>query len=76
MIEQKNIKIDLNLYNFINSEVLNDLNISIEHFWNGFSDIIDIYYKKNNDLLDHRKSLQHKINEWHIKHRSKEINLE
>ena len=76
MIEQKNIKIDLNLYNFINSEVLNDLNISIEHFWNGFSDIVDIYYKKNNDLLDHRKSLQNKINEWHIKHRSKEINLE
>jgi len=76
MIEHKNIKIDLNLYNFINSEVLNDLNISIEDFWNGFSDIIDIYYKKNNYLLDHRKSLQNKINEWHIKHRSKEINLE
>ena len=75
MIEQKNIKIDLNLFNFINSEVLNDLNISIEDFWNGFSDIVDIYYKKNNDILNHRKKLQTKINEWHIAHKSQDIDL-
>ena len=75
MIEQKNIKIDINLFNFINSEVLNDLNISIEDFWNGFSDIVDIYYKKNNDLLNHRKNLQTKINEWHIGHKSQDIDL-
>ena len=75
MIEQKNIKIDVNLFNFINSEVLDDLNISIEDFWNGFSDIVDIYYKKNNDLLDHRKNLQTKINEWHIRHKSQDIDL-
>ena len=42
MIEQKNIKINSNLFNFVNTEVLNDLNISSEHFWNGFSDIVDI----------------------------------
>ena len=75
MIEQKNIKIDLNLFNFINSEVLNGLNISIEDFWNGFSDIVDIYYKKNNDLLNIRKNLQSKINDWHVAHRSKDIDL-
>jgi malate synthase len=57
-------------------EVLNDLNISNEHFWSGFSDIIDIYYKKNNDLLNHRKNLQSKINDWYVAHRSKDINLE
>ena len=44
MIEQKNIKIDLNLFNFVNTEVLNGLNVNSEDFWNGFSDIIDIYY--------------------------------
>ena len=74
-MNRKNIKIDLNLFNFINSEVLNGLNISIEDFWNGFSDIVDIYYKKNNDLLDHRKNLQTKINEWHIRHKSQGIDL-
>ena len=76
MIEQKNIKINSNLFNFVNSEVLNDLNISSEHFWNGFSDIVDIYYKQNNDLLDHRKYLQSKINDWHIAHKSKDIDIE
>ena len=44
MIEHKNIKIDPSLFNFVNTEVLNELNISSEYFWNGFSDIVDIYY--------------------------------
>ena len=61
MIEHKNIKIDQSLFNFVNTEVLNELNISSEYFWNGFSDIVDIYYKKNNDLLNIRKNLQSKI---------------
>ena len=74
MIEQKNIKINLNLFNFVNTEILSGLSISNEDFWNGFSDIVDIYYKKNNDLLNHRKILQSKINDWHIAHRSKDIN--
>ena len=70
MIEQKNIKIDSTLFNFINTEVLNGLNINSEDFWNGFSDIVDIYYKKNNDLLNIRKNLQSKINDWHVAHLS------
>jgi len=76
MIEHKNIKIDPSLFNFVNTEVLNELNISSEYFWNGFSDIVDIYYKKNNDLLNIRKNLQSKINDWHLAHKSKDINLE
>ena len=76
MIEQKNIKINSNLFNFINTEVLNGLNINSEDFWNGFSDIVDIYFKKNNDLLNIRKNLQSKINDWYVAHRSKDINLE
>ena len=76
MIEHKNIKIDPSLFNFVNTEVLNGLYISSEDFWNGFSDIVDIYYKKNNDLLDRRENLQSKINEWHVTHRGKDIDLE
>ena len=47
MIGQKNIKINSNLYNFVNTEVLSGLNISSEDFWSGFSDIVDIYYMLN-----------------------------
>ena len=45
MIEKKNIKINTNLFSFINTEVLNDLNISEVDFWNGYSDIVDDYFK-------------------------------
>ena len=76
MIEKKNIKINTNLFSFINTEVLSGLNISELDFWNGFSDIVDVYYKKNIDLLNQRKNLQSKINDWHIAHKSKDIDLE
>ena len=62
MIQKKNIKINPHLLNFINNEVLKELKINENNFWEGFSDIIDIYFKKNIDLLNKRKSLQNKIN--------------
>jgi len=75
MIDKKNIKINPHLLEFINNEVLKDLPISEENFWDGFSDIVDVYFKKNNDLLNKRKSLQTKINDWHITNKSKDIQL-
>ena len=56
MILKKNIKINDNLYNFINNEVLKDINIEEDKFWNGFSDIVDIYYPKNIYLLKNDKT--------------------
>ena len=76
MIHKKNIKINDNLYNFINNEILKDININEDKFWNGFSDIIDIYYPKNIYLLKKRKDLQNKINKWHEENKSKKIELE
>ena len=76
MILKKNIKINDNLYNFINNEVLKDINIDEDKFWNGFSDIVDIYYPKNIYLLKKRQDLQNKINKWHKENKSKNIELE
>ena len=76
MILKKNIKINDNLYNFINNEVLKDINIEEDKFWNGFSDIVDIYYPKNIYLLKKRKDLQNKINKWHKENKSKNIELQ
>ena len=76
MILKKNIKISDNLYNFINNEVLKDINIEEDKFWNGFSDIVDIYYPKNIYLLKKRQDLQNKINKWHKENKSKNIELE
>jgi len=76
MIQKKNIKVNEKLYNFINNEVLKDISIEENKFWNGFSDIVDIYYPKNMYLLEKRKSLQNKINKWHKENKSKNIELE
>ena len=76
MILKKNIKINDNLYNFINNEVLKDINLEEDKFWNGFSDIVDIYYPKNIYLLKKRKDLQNKINKWHKENKSENIELE
>ena len=67
MIEKKNIKVNPKLLDFINNEVLKDLNINLENFWNGFSDIVDVYFPQNIKLLTKRKNLQDKINNWHKK---------
>ncbi len=75
MIEKKNIKVNPKLLDFINNEVLKDLNINLENFWNGFSDIVDVYFPQNIKLLTKRKNLQDKINNWHKKNKSKDFNL-
>ena len=76
MIEKKNIKVNPKLLDFINNEVLKDLNINLENFWNGFSDIVDVYFPQNINLLNKRKNLQDKINNWHKKNKSKDFNLD
>ena len=76
MILKKNLKINKKLYNFINKEVLKDIKIDENKFWNGFSDIVDFYYPKNISLLEKRKNLQDKINKWHKENKSKNIEIE
>ena len=75
MIQKKNIKINEKLYNFINNEVLKGIEITEDIFWDGFSDIVDAFYSKNVALLEKRKDLQNKINNWHKENRSKDIDL-
>ena len=73
MILKKNIKINDNLYNFINQKVLKDIKIDENKFWNGFSDIVDIFYPK---YIPKKKNLQDKINKWHRENKSKNIEIE
>ena len=75
MIKIKNIKVNSNLLDFINNEVLKDLNINEVSFWEGFSNIVDTYLPQNIKLLEKRKSLQNKINSWHNLNKSKDIDL-
>ncbi len=71
-----NLKVSEKLLTFVNNELLKDLNISPDEFWIGFDNAIHELAPKNKELIKTRENLQKKINEWHIKNKGKEINIE
>ena len=70
-----NLKVSENLLSFVNNELLKDTNISQEKFWSGFDKSVHELAPKNKELIDIRKSLQKKIDAWHIKNKSNEFDI-
>ena len=60
-INKYDLKVEENLYNFINLEVLENLGIDLEYFWKNFSGFITELTPENNKLLDKRIELKNKI---------------
>jgi malate synthase len=71
-----NLSISNRLLNFVNNELLKDTKISPENFWEGFDKAAHQLAKKNKELIQIREDLQKKIDNWHIKNKGEEINLE
>ena len=71
-----NLQISTKLLNFVNNELLKETNISVEEFWLGFDKVVHDLTPKNKELIEIRKSLQKKIDAWHIKNRGIKINIE
>ena len=71
-----NLKVSQNLANFVNTELLNGTNLTPEKFWEGFDKVVHELAPKNKELIDIRKDLQNKINNWHKLNKGNEINLE
>ena len=55
-----NLKVSEELFNFVNNELLNGLNISSEKFWLGFDKTVHELAPKNKELLKIREELQKK----------------
>ena len=71
-----NLKIDENLFNFVKNELLKDTNVDIEQFWLNFDKAVHELAPINKNLIEIRKDLQKKIDQWHIKNRSNEFSVE
>ena len=56
-IDKYGLKIEENLFNFINSAVLDNLNFEKDSFWKNFSNFILDYAPINNSLLKKRLDL-------------------
>ena len=70
-----NLKVSQNLLSFVSNELLKDTNISPEKFWSGFDKSVHELAPKNKELIDIRKSLQEKIDAWHIKNKGNEFDI-
>ncbi len=69
------LKIDGNLFNFVNTEILPGIDIQQDQFWKNFSTIITELDPINKSLLEKRKSLQLKLDNWHETNKGKEIDI-
>ena len=74
-IKVNNLKVSANLLNFVNDELLKDTNVSTKNFWLGLEKTLDQLAPKNKELILFREKLQKKINDWHIKNKDKEFDL-
>ncbi len=71
-----NLKISEELLSFVNKELLKDLDISPEKFWEGFDNAVHYLAPQNKELIQIRKNLQKKIDDWHINNKGNEIEIE
>ena len=72
----KNLKVAKELLSFVNNELLKDTNITSEKFWSGFDVVVHELEPKNKELLGIRENIQKKIDDWHIKNKGNEINID
>tara|TARA_B100000965_G_scaffold322288_1_gene283780 strand:+ start:903 stop:3053 length:2151 start_codon:yes stop_codon:yes gene_type:complete len=71
-----NLSVSNELLSFVNNELLKDTKISPESFWSGFDKASHELAYRNKELIQIREDLQKKIDNWHIKNKGNEINLE
>ena len=71
-----NLSVSNELLDFVNKELLKDTKISPKKLWLGFDEVVHELAPKNKELIQVREDLQKKIDNWHIKHKGNEINLE
>ncbi len=67
-INMAGLQIAPELYEFIGTEVLPELPVSDEAFWEGLSRVIHEYSPRNKALLLTRDRLQEQIDQWHQAH--------
>ena len=71
-----NLKISEELLSFVNKELLKDLDISSEKFWEGFDNAVHDLAPQNKELIQIRENLQKKIDDWHINNKGNGVEIE
>lgn len=75
-IAKGSLSVSIKLDEFLTSEVLPDLNITSDHFWQSLEAIVQEFGPRNRELLDLRETLQQKIDDWHLSHKGQTHDFE
>ena len=75
-IKEVSLKISPALEEFVKSEMLPGLDISENYFWSSFENLLNKFFQRNEDLLDIRKQLQVKIDNWHLERKERDIDID
>ena len=71
-----NLKVSENLLSFVNNKLLKGTDLTPEKFWLEFDEAVHILAPINKELINTRKNLQTKINNWHIKNKKDQFTIE
>ena len=74
-VKKYDLQIDKVLYDFITYEVLEEIKLDKEQFWQNVSNIFNEMTPKNLALLNKRTELQKKINAWNLDNKGKNTSL-
>ena len=69
------LKISPSLKEFVSDELLPGLNISEDYFWKTFENILDMFTKRNIELLEERSEIQRQIDNWHIQNKDNNFDI-
>ena len=70
-----NLNISPSLIDFVENELLPGLNISSKYFWKTFENILENFTQRNIDLLEERKSIQKKLDNWYIENKGSSFDI-
>ncbi len=68
-INVNNLKVDEQLLNFVNEEIIPGTNINTENFWSGFEKALNKLTPINKKLLEKREIIQRQIDSWHLENK-------
>ena len=72
-IKINGISVASKLADFVKNELLENTEIDVKHFWNGFEKSINKLVPINKELLKKRQQIQKKIDDWHNKNKFEEF---
>ena len=75
MVNRSKLRVSKILAEFLELDVMRELNLDIEKFWNDFEKIINDFAPRNLNLLKKRQKLKTKIDKYYSENKDKKVNI-